>query len=72
MQNKERYENLEKFIPLTVGKFDIPAIKADDVVYSDFIGFNYAKTYKTPKDKAVHFFLTITSLRGFGISQMTT
>lgn len=57
MQNKERYENLEKFIPLTVGKFDIPAIKADDVVYSDFIGFNYAKTYKTPKDKAVHFFL---------------
>lgn len=57
MQSKFRYENLEKFTPEAVGKFNIPVIKADDAVYSEFIGFNYAKSCKEPKDKALHFFL---------------
>ena len=54
---KERYENLEKFTPLVTGKYDIPVIAADEVIYSDFIGFNYANTAKDRAEKAVHFFL---------------
>ena len=54
---KERYENLEKFSPVVTGKFDIPVITADEVTFSDFIGFNYANTAKDRADKAVHFFL---------------
>lgn len=54
---KERYENLEKFTPEVMGKYDIPVIIADEVNYSDFIGFNYANTAKDRAEKAVHFFL---------------
>ena len=54
---KERYENLEKFTPAVTGKYDIPVIEADEVTFSDFIGFNYANTAKDRADKAVHFFL---------------
>lgn len=54
---KQRYENLEKFTPDSVGRYDIPVIKADDVVFSDFIGFNYDATTKDRAGKAVHFFL---------------
>ena len=54
---KERYENLEKFTPAVTGKYDIPVIEADEVDFSDFIGFNYANTAKDRADKAVHFFL---------------
>ena len=54
---KERYENLEKFTPTVAGKYDIPVIAADEVIYSDFIGFNYANTAKDRAEKAVHFFL---------------
>ena len=54
---KERYENLEKFTPLVTGKYNIPVIIADEVNYSDFIGFNYANTAKDRAEKAVHFFL---------------
>lgn len=54
---KQRYENLEKFMPDAVGRYDIPVIKADDVGFSDFIGFNYAATTKDRAGKAVHFFL---------------
>lgn len=43
---KQRYENLEKFTPDVAGKYDIPVIRADDVAFSDFIGFNYAKSCK--------------------------
>lgn len=43
---KQRYENLEKFTPDAVGRYDMPVIKADDVGFSDFIGFNYAATAK--------------------------
>ena len=54
---KQRYENLEKFMPDAVGKYDIPVIKANEVNFSDFIGFNYANTAKDRTEKAVHFFL---------------
>lgn len=54
---KQRYENLEKFTPDVVGRYDIPVIKADKVNFSDFIGFNYAATAKDRAGKAVHFFL---------------
>jgi hypothetical protein len=57
MQNKFRYENLEKFIPETAGKYDIPVISANNAAYSEFIGFNYAKSCKDRHNKAVHFFL---------------
>ena len=50
---KERYENLEKFTPLVTGKYDIPVIGADEVIYSDFIGFNYANTAKDRADTDV-------------------
>lgn len=54
---KQRYENLEKFTPDVVGRYDIPVIKADKVYFSGFIGFNYAATAKDRAEKAVHFFL---------------
>ena len=54
---KQRYENLEKFTPDVVGRYDIPVIRADKVKFSDFIGFNYASTAKDKAEKAVHFFL---------------
>ena len=54
---KQRYENLEKFTPDVVGRYDIPVIKADKVNFSGFIGFNYAKSCKKCEGRAVHFFL---------------
>ena len=49
---KQRYENLEKFTPDVVGRYDIPVIKADKVYFSGVIGFNYAATAKDRAAKA--------------------
>lgn len=58
IERKYKHENLEKFYPVTVGKFDIPLIHPTyDIDCTDFIGFNYAKGCKDKKDKAVHFFI---------------
>lgn len=54
---KYKYENLERFSPNTYGEYNIPVIEPTNAVYTDFIGFNYAKTEKNKGDKAVHFFL---------------
>lgn len=52
------YENLERRIFHGVGEFDIPQIKASLIPpITEFVGFNYAKSCKYPKDKGVHFFL---------------
>lgn len=51
------YENLTKAKFKGTGPYDIPILTADGVDVDDFIGFNYAKTCKTPADKGVHFFL---------------
>lgn len=60
MQTRQNqgYENLNKRILDGVGKYDIPLLNpVKQQVIDDFIGFNFAKSCKEPKDKAIHFFL---------------
>lgn len=60
MQTRQNqgYENLNKRIFGGVGKYDIPLLNSvEQQVIDDFIGFNFAKSCKEPKDKAIHFFL---------------
>ena len=51
------YENLNKSIFDGTGTYDIPLIKPVKLETNSFIGFNYAKTCKTPESKGVHFFV---------------
>lgn len=51
------YENLTKAKFEGAGPYDIPILTTDSVDADNFIGFNYAKTCKTPSDKGVHFFV---------------
>ena len=51
------YENLNKSIFDGTGAYDIPPIKPVKLETDSFIGFNYAKTCKTPESKGVHFFV---------------
>lgn len=40
-----------------VGMYDIPAIAPAEYQEAELISFNYAKSCKSPADKAVHFFV---------------
>lgn len=59
MQERKTMENLHKFYPELVGKYDIPAIEPcgyDGV--KNWISFNYAKSYKGEfESTGLHFFL---------------
>lgn len=51
------YENLNLGNFMGDGKYDIPIIRPQDIDTENFIGFNYAKSYKTPNNIGVHFFV---------------
>lgn len=51
------YENVQRMVFNGVGAYDIPKIDGIKFDFSEFIGFNYAKSVKNPKNKSVHFFL---------------
>ena len=40
-----------------VGMYDIPAIAPTEYQEAELISFNYAKSCKSPANKAVHFFV---------------
>lgn len=57
-RNTRSYENLERRIFPGAGTYDVPQIEPVDYEGGcEFIGFNYAKSCKTPADKGVHFFV---------------
>ena len=51
------YENLNKCIFDGTGAYGIPPLYPEHCKVDSFIGFNYAKTCKTPYSKGVHFFI---------------
>ena len=51
------YENLNKGIFDGTGTFDIPRLLPEHTTANSFIGFNYAKTCRSPYDKGLHFFV---------------
>lgn len=51
------YENLNKAIFDGVGQFGIPQLLPEHIDVDEFIGFNYAKSCKNPRDKGIHFFI---------------
>lgn len=52
------YENLNKQIYKGSGEFGIPDILPEDPIdVESWVGFNYAKTCRSPEGKGVHFFL---------------
>lgn len=55
--NSSIYENLNRISFIGDGQYDIPVIRPQDIAVNNFIGFNYAKTCKTPSDTGVHFFI---------------
>ena len=54
---QRNYENAQRMLFEGAGQYDIPEIEPTQFDNADFIGFNYAKSAKNCKDKAVHFFL---------------
>lgn len=56
-QNRTAYENLTREIFDGVGKYGIPEIKPENVKPEKFIGCNYAKSCKNPKENCIHFFV---------------
>lgn len=56
-KNNKNYENLQRMIFDGVGKYGIPEIKPTSYKGSEFIPFNYAKSWKDRKGKGVHFFV---------------
>lgn len=69
-----KYLNLHERIYAGTGKYSIPQIEpVQDIDISEWIGFNYVKSYKKQADKiGVNFSLTITNLKEFGTSQADT
>lgn len=61
--NSAVYENLNRVNFIGDGEYDIPVIGAQTIadtqtiVDNNFIGFNYAKTCKTPSNTSLHFFV---------------
>ena len=58
-QDPRDYMNLDKFYPITSGKYGMPVIKKispDEITSIDLLGFNYART-TDEKQKFLHFFL---------------
>lgn len=53
-----------------VGTYDIPAIAPAEYQEAELISFNYAKSCKSPADKAVHFLLMIINSTEFGTALM--
>ena len=51
------YENINKGVFDGAGIYGIPRIAPTECDTGDFIGFNYARTCKSPKGKGVHFFV---------------
>ena len=51
------YENLTKARFDGAGVYEIPEITGGSIAVDSFIGFNYARTCKEPKNKALHFFV---------------
>ncbi|MEN6293893.1 MAG: DUF4417 domain-containing protein [Methanobacterium sp.] len=51
------FENLDKFIPVSIGRYAIPQIEPVEYDRCDWIPFNYAKTCKVVSGKGVHFFI---------------
>jgi len=54
------YENLNKVIYSGVGEYDMPKlfpVTLEQCKADSYIGFNYAKSCKTPRDTCVHFFI---------------
>jgi len=51
------FENLDKFVPVSVGKYAIPQIESAEYDHCDWIPFNHAKTCKDTEGKGVHFFV---------------
>ena len=52
------YHNLQHGMYYGVGEYCIPALKpVEEIDVENWIGFNYAKGYKTPEKTGVHFFL---------------
>ena len=54
----QSFENMEKFVFVGAGKYEIPQIKpVSEKPYGNFIPMNYAKTEKKPDDKNLHCFV---------------
>lgn len=54
------YENLNKVIYSGVGEYDMPKlfpVTLEQCEANGYIGFNYAKSCKAPRDTGVHFFI---------------
>lgn len=51
------YENINKAVYTGAGQYDIPQLKPTHCDTDEWIGFNYAKGCRSPKDKGIHFFL---------------
>lgn len=49
--------NLDEIVFNGVGEYDVPEIMPEQYEPTDFIPFNYAKTYKDRSEKGVHFFI---------------
>jgi hypothetical protein len=56
-RNIRNYENVTKMNIQGVGEYDIPAIAPAEYQEAELISFNYAKSCKSPANKAVHFFV---------------
>lgn len=57
-RNCRNYENLQRRIFKGVGEYDIPMLEPVHFQEDcEFIGFNYAASTKSRKDKCVHFFI---------------
>ena len=56
-RQERNYENLNKMIFSGAGMFDTPRLHPTDITAGSYIGFNYAKSCKTPEKTGVHFFI---------------